>query len=46
VTLTGNPPTVAITAPPTGAVFFAGAPVTLAGTARDVEDGDLTTRIH
>src|SRR5438094_13075 len=46
LTLTGNPPTVAITAPPTGAVFFAGAPVTLAGTARDVEDGDLTTRIH
>src|SRR5207245_2937584 len=31
LTLTGNPPTVAITAPPTGAVFFAGAPVTLAG---------------
>src|SRR5205823_6229234 len=46
LTLTGNPPTVAITAPPTGAVFFAGAPVTLAGTARDVEDGDLTTGIH
>src|SRR5207245_1223645 len=46
LTLTGNPPSVAITAPPTGTAFFAGDPVMLAGTARDVEDGDLTSRIR
>ncbi|MGH7895158.1 MAG: DUF7594 domain-containing protein, partial [Candidatus Binatia bacterium] len=45
LTLAGNAPAVAITAPNTGTVVFAGDPVTLSGTANDVEDGNLSARL-
>jgi hypothetical protein len=46
LTITGSPPTVTITGPPVGSVFFAGTPITITGTATDAEDGDLSARIR
>jgi hypothetical protein len=37
-----TPPTVAITAPPDGAILGETLPITFSGTASDAEDGDLT----
>jgi hypothetical protein len=41
-----NPPAVRIVTPASGATFAAGSVVTLAGTAQDAEDGDLTRQIE
>src|SRR5262245_19995034 len=43
---TGNAPTVTITAPAAGAVAFRNDAISFVGTARDVEDGNLASRLQ
>src|SRR5205823_12193490 len=45
VTLAGNAPAVAITSPVDRATFAAGDPITLNGTATDLEDGNLSASL-
>ncbi len=45
VTITNNPPTVAITSPANGAAFAFGASVAFAGSASDDEDGDISANL-
>lgn len=40
-----NPPSVVISAPPSGTTVSVGTPVTFTGTASDLEDGDLTSAL-
>ncbi len=45
VTIAGNAPGVAITAPANQSVYFSGTKITFTGTAHDVEDGDLSAKL-